>query len=66
MDKGETESQKIQIVRQPCYFYAIKTEYINSLHQNIKFIFEEEHNNKIALLNITTTRVGNKLQTSFF
>ena len=35
----------------------------NSRHQNIKFTFEEEHNNKIAFLDISITRVGNELQT---
>ena len=40
--------------------------YMNSRHQNIKSIFEEEHNNKIAFLDISITRVGNELQTSLF
>ena len=39
-------------------------KYMNSRHQNIKFTFEEEHNNKIAFLDISITRVGNELQTS--
>ena len=29
-------------------------------------MFQEEQNNKIAFLDITTTRVGYELQTSFF
>ena len=41
-------------------------KYMNSRHQNIKFTFEEEHNNKIAFLDISITRVGNELQTSLF
>ena len=41
-------------------------KYMNSRHQNIKFTFEEEHNNKIAFLDISITRVGNKLQASLF
>ena len=41
-------------------------KYMNSRHQNIKFTFEEEHNNKIAFLDISITRVGNDLQTSLF
>ena len=39
---------------------------MNSRHQNIKFTFEEEHNNKTAFLNISVTKVGNELQTSLF
>ena len=39
---------------------------MNSHHQNIKFTFEEEHNNKIVFLDISKTRVGNELQTSLF
>ena len=39
---------------------------INSRHQNIKFTFEKEHNNKIAFLDISIARVGNELQTSLF
>ena len=39
---------------------------MNSHHQNIKFRFEEKHNNKIAFLDISITRVGNELQTSLF
>ena len=41
-------------------------KYMNSRHQNIKFTFKEEHNNKISFLDISVTRVGNKLQTSLF
>ena len=41
-------------------------KYMNSRHQNIKFTFEEEHNNKIAFLDTSITRVGNELQTSLF
>ena len=41
-------------------------KYMNSYHQNIKFTFEEEHNNKIAFLDISITKVGNELQTSLF
>ena len=41
-------------------------KYMNSRHQNIKFTFEEEHNNKIAFLDISITKVGNELQTSLF
>ena len=41
-------------------------KYMNSRHQNIKFTFEEEHNNMIAFLDISITRVGNELQTSLF
>ena len=36
---------------------------INSFHQNIKFAFEEEHNN-ITLLDIS--KVGNELKASLF
>ena len=39
---------------------------MNSRHQNIKFTFEEEHNNKNVILDISITRVGNELQTSLF
>ena len=39
---------------------------MNSRHQNIKFTFEEEHNNNIVILDISVTRVGNELQTSIF
>ena len=41
-------------------------KYMNSRHQNIKSTFEEEHNNMIAFLDISITRVGNELQTSLF
>ena len=41
-------------------------KYMNSRHHNIKFTFEEEHNNKIAYLDRSITRVGNELQTSLF
>ena len=41
-------------------------KYMNSCHQNIKFTFEDEHNNKIAFLSISITRVGNELKTSLF
>ena len=41
-------------------------KYMNSRHQNIKFAFEEKHNNKIAFLDISVTSVGNELQTSLF
>ena len=41
-------------------------KYMNSRHQNIKFTFDEEHNNNITFLDISITRVGNKLQTSLF
>ena len=41
-------------------------KYMNSHHQYIKFTFEEEHNKKIAFLDISITRVGNELQTSLF
>ena len=41
-------------------------KYMNSRHQNIKFTFEEEQNNKITFLEISITRVGNELQTSLF
>ena len=34
---------------------------MNLRHKNIKFTFEEEHNNKIAFLNISITWVGNEL-----
>ena len=39
---------------------------MNSRHQNIKFTFDEEHNNNNTFLDISITRVGNKLQTSLF
>ena len=39
-------------------------KYMNSRHQNIKFTFDEERNNNITFLDISITRVGNKLQTS--
>ena len=38
-------------------------KYIKSRHQNIKFVFEEERNNKIAFLNISIT--GNELKMSY-
>ena len=41
-------------------------KYMNSHHQNIKFTFEEKHNNKIPFLDISITRVGNELETSLF
>ena len=41
-------------------------KYMNSRHQNIKFTFEEKHNNKIPFLDISITRVGNELETSLF
>ena len=39
---------------------------MNSHRQNIKFTFEEEHNNITAFLDISITKVGNELQTSLF
>ena len=36
-------------------------KYTNLRHKNIKFTFEEEHNNKITFLNISITWVGNEL-----
>ena len=41
-------------------------KYMNPCHQNIKFTFEEEHSNKIGLMDIPITRVGNELQTFLF
>ena len=41
-------------------------KYMKSCHQNIKFTFEEEHNNEIAFLDISITGGGNELQTSLF
>ena len=41
-------------------------KYMNSRHQNIKFTFDEEQNNKIAFLDISITKAGNELQTSLF
>ena len=41
-------------------------KYMNSRHQNIKFTFDEEHNNNITFLDISITSVGNKLQISLF
>ena len=38
-------------------------KYIKSRHRNIKFVFEEEGNNKIAFLNISIT--GNELKMSY-
>ena len=40
-------------------------KYMNPRHQNITFTFEEEHSNKIGLMDIPVTRVGNELQTFF-
>ena len=48
------------------YYVKMIFNYMNSRHQNIRFTFEEEHNNKIAFLDMSVTRVGNELQTCLF
>ena len=40
--------------------------YMNSRHPNIKFTCEEEINNNISFLDISITRVNNKLITSLY
>ena len=39
---------------------------MNTRHRNIKLTVEEEQDNKIFFLNISITRVGSELPTSFF
>ena len=41
-------------------------KYMNSRHPNIQFTCEEESNNKISFLDISVTRINNKLTTSFY
>ena len=36
-------------------------KYVNTRHGNVKFTVEEEQDNKIFFLDISTTRVGNEL-----
>ena len=40
--------------------------YMNSRHPNIRYTYEEEHQNKISFLDISITRCNNKLMTSIF
>ena len=40
--------------------------YINSRHPNIEFTCEEESNNEISSLDISVTRMNNKLTTSLY
>ena len=39
---------------------------MNSRHPNIKFTYEEESNNNISFLDISKTRINNKLTTSLY
>ena len=41
-------------------------KYMNSRHPNIQFTCEEESNNKISFLDISVTRINNKLITSLY
>ena len=41
-------------------------KYMYSRHPNIKFTCEEECNNKISFLDISVTRINNKLTTSLY
>ena len=41
-------------------------KYINSCHPNIQFTCEVESNNKISFLDISVTRINNKLTTSLY
>ena len=41
-------------------------KYMNSRHPNIQFTCEEESKNKISFLDISVTRINNKLTTSFY
>ena len=41
-------------------------KYMNSRHPNIQFTCEEESNNKISFLDISVTRINNKLTTSLY
>ena len=41
-------------------------KYMNTRHRYITFTVEEEQDNEMFFLNISITRVGNELQTSFF
>ena len=41
-------------------------KYMNSRHPNIQFTCEEESNHKISFLDISVTRINNKLTTSLY
>ena len=41
-------------------------KYMNSCHPNIQFTCQEESNNKISFLDISVTRINNKLITSLY
>ena len=41
-------------------------KYMNSCHPNIQFTCEEESHNKISFLDISVTRINNKLATSLY
>ena len=41
-------------------------KYTKFRHQNIRFTYEKEHNNKVTFMYISKTRVENELQSSLF
>ena len=41
-------------------------EYMNTKHRNIKFTFEQEHNNSFSFLDVKICRENNKFATSVY